>query len=99
MIIVFADLKVAPENRDAFVDAAGPLVAGSQAEAGCISYDLLENPAAPGSFRMVERWESLDALGAHREEPHFKAFGAAARELLAERPQIVRFEASELPPS
>ncbi|MGD2134331.1 MAG: putative quinol monooxygenase [Maricaulaceae bacterium] len=95
MIIVFADLKVAVENRDAFLTAAEPLVAGSRAEAGCISYDLYENPYNPGEFRMLERWADGEAIAAHREEPHFKAFGAAARDLLAARPEIVRFDASE----
>lgn len=59
-----------------------------RAEDGCRLYTLLQDSSAdwdkPMRFGertmwMVERWDSVDALKAHLEAPHMKAFGPAAR--------------------
>ena len=54
------------------------LVRAAQAapkEAGCISYDLLEDDARPGRFLTFEYWTDEAALTAHLTSPAMKAAG------------------------
>lgn len=39
----------------------------SRAEPGCVRFEALESQTVPGTFIVVERWESDAALDAHRE--------------------------------
>ena len=59
-----------------------------RAEDGCRMYTLLKDAATdwdkPMRFGertmwMLEKWDSIDALKAHLETPHMKAFGPTVR--------------------
>jgi quinol monooxygenase YgiN len=60
-------------------------------ERGCIEYGVaVDVPNADPAFGadtyvVVEKWENLDTLNAHSLAPHMKAFGEAARSLIAKR--------------
>lgn len=64
------------------------VVPSVRAEEGCLMYTLLadiktdwEKPQRFGerTMWMVEKWSNLDALKAHLEAPHMKAFGPTVR--------------------
>jgi quinol monooxygenase YgiN len=66
------------------------VVPAVRAEKGCRMYTLLadartdwEKPQRFGerTMWMVEKWDSLDALKAHLEAPHMKAFGPTVRSM------------------
>jgi quinol monooxygenase YgiN len=60
------------------------LVGPTRAEEGCIDFDLYENTDDTSSFMFYENWMSREALSAHMQAPHIKAFGEKASGLLAE---------------
>ncbi|MBD8868181.1 putative quinol monooxygenase [Nocardioides donggukensis] len=63
-------------------EALTTLVAATRDEEGCLSYDLYESAAAPGTFVTVERWSGQEALDAHMATPHVGAAFAAAADHL-----------------
>jgi quinol monooxygenase YgiN len=54
-------------------------VARVRAEEGCEHYAFGFDPADPDVFHVLERWTTPDALAAHGEAEHQKAFGRALR--------------------
>ena len=57
---------VATQMLDSMVSAPAP----TRAEAGCLRYELVEDPEDPANFTFVETWESETHLEAHLETPH-----------------------------
>jgi len=45
----------------------------TRAEAGCVQYDLYQDPATPHEFLRFEIWTSADALEVHKQMPHLRA--------------------------
>ena len=74
-IHVFAKMKI-KEGREGDVQASlRDLVAGSNAEEGCVSYQAFVSNQDPTVIRIKEEWASMEALQAHMQEPHFTSFG------------------------
>ncbi|HEU4963039.1 MAG TPA: putative quinol monooxygenase [Bacilli bacterium] len=96
MIIIHASLKVKAEKREAFLEMVGPLVAGSTAEEGNISYQLFEQVGQPNSFIVVEEWKDQAAVDFHNNTPHFKTYREQAGGMLSEPPSVQLFEATKL---
>ena len=65
----------------------------SRKETGCISYEALQDQAAPERFVLVEEWDSAAALDAHNRTPHFHEAVAAAGPLLAAPLEVGRYTA------
>ena len=57
--------------------AAEAQIAASRAEGGCIDYTYALDVVDPQVMRVLERWESWDALEAHFKKPHMDAWRAA----------------------
>lgn len=69
-------------------DALSGLVVPTRQEQGCLSYDLYESGAAPGTFITVERWRSQADLDAHMQTAHVAQALVAAGDALAAPPDI-----------
>ena len=67
---VVALLKAQPDKVDELRDVLVGLVAPTREEAGCISYEMLENREDPTQFTFVEEWEDESALEAHFATDH-----------------------------
>ncbi|GAB2183218.1 putative quinol monooxygenase [Roseibium sp. LAB1] len=50
------------------------LVAETQHEPGCNFFEIRQNLQDPGKFTLWESWTNKDALAAHFEMPHTKAY-------------------------
>lgn len=59
-------------------------------EEGCEEYSFAFDAADPDLVRVAERWASVEALGAHGQAPHQKAFGKA---LQAHAPSAMSIDA------
>ncbi len=65
MIIVVGTFEVAPGDRDAFLSSKRGLMARTRDETGCIDYAYSADAGAPGTVRLIERWETMHDLVAH----------------------------------
>ncbi|NIJ30811.1 quinol monooxygenase YgiN [Sphingomonas insulae] len=95
---VIAFVTVKPGHEDAFVAAARICVAASRAEPGVLHYDLWRETEGERRFVFNELYADDAAVQAHMGSDHFKAFGLAARDLAAARPQIIATQAVDVAP-
>jgi quinol monooxygenase YgiN len=74
VIAVLGSFRLPPEA----VEQARPLmravVAATLAEPGCRTYSYAEDVTEPGLFRVMEQWDSREALAAHFATPHMRAW-------------------------
>ncbi|MGP7816609.1 putative quinol monooxygenase [Niallia sp. 01092] len=96
MIIIHAVFKVNPEKRDGFLAEIKPLITGSQAEAGNISYQLYEEVDSANTFIMVESWKDEQAVKIHNQQPHFTNFVVKAEEFLIAPLEVTNYSAEKL---
>ncbi|MBS4175123.1 putative quinol monooxygenase [Bacillus sp. FJAT-49736] len=82
MIIVHGVLKVSPEYRAAFLEAAGRAVEESKAEDGNLEYRLFEAVDEPNTFLTLEKWRDAEAVENHKNNPHFIHYIKASHEFL-----------------
>lgn len=87
-IRVVARVNVRPEKLEEALGAFNALVAGSRAEDGCISYEMLQNMEDPQDLTFVEEWASKEILDEHFATPHFTAAASRVDELLTAPPEI-----------
>jgi quinol monooxygenase YgiN len=89
-----ARLKVREGKAEEFITAARAMVAAvARAEAGrTLTYTLLRARDDPNTFLFYEQYADADALAAHGQTEHMRAFGAALRDLLDGRAQVERYD-------
>ncbi len=63
VILTAKDLADLPELRELLTTQ----VVMSRAEPGCVRFEAFESQTVPGTFIVVERWESEAALDVHRQ--------------------------------
>jgi quinol monooxygenase YgiN len=92
MLLIIAKNTVKQGTAEAFKEAAKPLIEGSRAEEGNISYDLFEDVANPNVLTFVERWKDEAAIKMHNASAHFtqaipklSAFAAADMDVITYR--------------
>lgn len=67
---VVATIPTDPDQAADTGAALAALAAASLAEEGCLSYEVFESAAAPGTFVVVEAYGSQADLDAHMTSPH-----------------------------
>jgi quinol monooxygenase YgiN len=94
MIHVIAIITTKPGQRAAVLELFQANVPAVRAEQGCIEYEAtidatpglpFQTPFGPDTYVVVEKWESPEALKAHLASPHMTAYGAKARDMIAQR--------------
>lgn len=96
MIIVTAKMKVKQDFKSDFMVETEPLIENTRSENGCISYNLYNDIDDPNQLVMLEFWKDMDSLDAHMDTAHFKNFGNAISEYLADEIEIFKYEAQEV---
>nr|WP_320038006.1 putative quinol monooxygenase [uncultured Bacteroides sp.] len=71
MVKVIAKFFVKEDKVEDFLKLANVLVEESRKEAGCVSYNLLQDVSNPQTLIMVEEWESAGILKTHMASAHF----------------------------
>lgn len=93
-IHVIAVITTKVGQRDAVLKMFNANVPAVLAEDGCIAYEAtidtenagpMQSQFGPDTFVVVEKWESMAALGAHAASPHMKAYAQQTKDLLADR--------------
>jgi len=82
MIIVLAEVESSADAIASLRDALVEMQTASRAEAGCHDYTFTQEIGDSDRLRIVELWESMDALREHFGMPHMAKF----REALAASP-------------
>tara|TARA_R110002049_G_scaffold53223_47_gene149124 strand:+ start:4142 stop:4441 length:300 start_codon:yes stop_codon:yes gene_type:complete len=77
MIVVNAIIESTPQDIAAMKDAIGTMEQASRAEAGCDDYTFSVELNNPGTLRIVEKWQTLEALMEHMGTAHMAEFQQA----------------------
>ena len=73
-VVVVAEIGIVPEKREEALAALRTLCEETHAkDEGCLLYALQLDPADESRVFMVEKWSSVEALGAHGATDHIKA--------------------------
>lgn len=83
-IQLVAVLQGTPGSGDALAEAAQRVAGPSREEAGCLSYIPYRDTDRADRIVFIERWRDRDAIAQHERTPHFQAFAATVKPLLAE---------------
>ncbi len=85
MFVLSVDLRIKPENVDAFISKALENAAHSRKEPGCRQFDVLVDPKDRTVVMLYEVYLDDKAFDAHQQTPHFKKYLAEAVPLVASR--------------
>ena len=88
---VVATITAQPGKADELKTILLGLIAPTRAEAGCLSYQLLQNNSDPTDFVFVEEWTSDAALDEHMTTAHVQDAISRAQSLFAKAPDIRRY--------
>lgn len=91
MITIVAKAIVKEGKRDEFIETVQPMIQGSQAEEGNISYDLFEDLDNQHVLSFIEQWKDAEAIELHNSTPHFLA-GVAGIKDLVESLEIIQYQ-------
>ncbi|MBT8240207.1 MAG: antibiotic biosynthesis monooxygenase [Acidimicrobiia bacterium] len=92
MLILSGTVKMNPDDIAVIKDAALTMIAATRAEDGCIEYEFSEVIGEPGTMRIFERWESVDALKAHFVAPHMAVWQDALKGATVHERDLARYE-------
>jgi quinol monooxygenase YgiN len=84
MIVVTGRMRVAPENRERFVEVASEMCARSREDDGCSGYRVYADLEQENRYVIVEEWADEQALQSHFTQPHTGVFLGQLGPLLAE---------------
>lgn len=94
MIHVIAIITALPNKRTEILNAFHANIPAVLAEKGCIEYRPVVDAADAGkiqsklgtdSFVVIEKWESMQDLGAHAQSAHMAAYGKKVGDLISDR--------------
>jgi autoinducer 2-degrading protein len=89
MFVLQVNIRIKPENVDAFVKRALENAAAARKEPGCKLFEVLVDPKDRTSLMLFEMYGDEAAFEAHQQTPHFKKYLAEAVPLLASRERHV----------
>ncbi len=93
-IHVVAVITTKPGQRAEVLRHFAANVPAVLAEDGCIAYEAatdtqnagpMQTAFGPDTFVVIEKWVSMEALGAHARSEHMKAYAALTKDMLADR--------------
>lgn len=78
-------IRIKPENIDAFMEKLAVNAAAARLEPGCLTFQVLVDPADRSRIMLYEVYKDEAAFQAHQATQPFKTYLAEAVPLLAER--------------
>ncbi len=70
MIVVEGTVRIPPANLEAARPVMQQMITASRAEPGCLEYAYSIDVLDSGLVRIIERWESREALAQHFKAAH-----------------------------
>ena len=87
--VLQVDIRIKPENVDAFMRKLAQNAADARKEPGCRQFDVNVDPKDPTHVLLYEVYDDEKAFEAHQQGAHFKKYVAEAVPLLAGRERHV----------
>ena len=84
MIVYAVHVKVIPGREQDFIEATKRNHENTRLEPGNKCFDELQNAEDPASFMLYEVYESVEAVTAHKETPHYAAWRDTVADWMAE---------------
>ncbi|MDK2743787.1 MAG: antibiotic biosynthesis monooxygenase [Nitrospira sp. BO4] len=88
---VIARVKAKEDQIAQVREILSAVVEPTRREAGCLSYQLVENTSSPAEFVFIEEWASPAAEQAHFSTPHILGALHQLSGLLMTEPEICRY--------
>lgn len=86
--MITARVYIKPEKVSDFIEAAKYIIDSSNAEPGCESYQLYQDPYDETKFIFVEVWKDQMAIDNHFSMSYFKAFGPKTKDWLLQDTEL-----------
>jgi len=87
--VLQVDIRIKPENVDAFMRKLAENAAAARKEPGCRGFDVAVDPNDRTRVMLYEVYADDKAFDAHQQTAHFKKYLAEAVPLLASRERHV----------
>ena len=87
--VLQVDIRIKPENVDAFMAKLRVNAAAARSEAGCKQFDVVADPEDKTHVMLYEVYVDAKAFEQHQQTAAFKAYVADAVPLLASRQRHV----------
>ena len=94
MLIVAGTVTVDPSKRSQLEAAFDRMREATLKEPGCLEYQAYLDRKDLGTFLILEKWESDEALRSHFATPHMAEFGAAMAQTGVSGTNIKKFTVS-----
>ena len=98
MIVVAGTATIKPGNLEEAVAQAQRMIAATEAEAGCLSYQIYVHPTDHSNFFIFEEWQTEEALYLHFQTEHMKVFSDYLTRVLEGGMNIKRYEVKAVVP-
>jgi len=83
--VLQVNIRIKPENVDAFMQKLAANAAAARKEAGCKQFEVLQDPQDKTKVMLYEVYVDEKAFEVHQQQPAFKTYVAEAVPLLASR--------------
>ena len=83
--VLQVNIRIKPENVDAFMQKLAVNAASARKEAGCKQFEVLVDPADKTKVMLYEVYVDEKAFEVHQQQQAFKTYVAEAVPLLASR--------------
>lgn len=97
MIVIEGTVRIPPANIEAARPVMEQMIRASRAEPGCIEYAYSIDVLDPGLVRILERWESREALAQHFRTAHMDTWRSFFPQLGITGRSLRLYEASPEP--
>jgi quinol monooxygenase YgiN len=81
--MIIAKVNIKPDKVTDFVSAAKEIIAKSNQEAGCVFYQLYQDPYDHAKFVFVEEYKNQTAVDFHFATEYFKSFGSKIGDMIS----------------
>jgi quinol monooxygenase YgiN len=96
MIVMHAEITLAPDSREEALEHVAELAATSRTEPGVIDYRATTDIEEPHVVRVIELYDDEEAVEAHLSSEHFEAFRDAIADHVRGRSELYRYDVENI---
>jgi quinol monooxygenase YgiN len=93
-VVLIGQVRFTPENLEKMRPHIKALVEATNANDGCVFYDIAEDLLDPGLIRFSEEWPDAETLQGHMTAPHIAPYREASTKYGATDRKFTVYEVS-----